>query len=125
MKKISGLFSKKTTLSATFLAAFILLAHAGFSRNILSEKIRTGADSTINVEINSRVQSIKTAINVQDMDGTHGIVRIYGTTGKKISETILMPGMNRIDVSKLEQDTYFLCITMDGGSTYRQKFIKE
>ncbi len=55
----------------------------------------------------------------------HGMARIYLQTGKRISETLLYKGTNTIDVSSLPAGMYIVCITMDGGARFNQKFIKQ
>jgi len=120
MKQISSTTIKKFSLSFSFVAAFILLAHSGFSRNNSSkDEVRVDSVSTANVV------TVKNAITIKNNDGMHGMVRIYSTSGKRLSQTLLYAGINKIDVSNLAHDEYIACVTMDGGATFNQKFIKE
>jgi hypothetical protein len=67
----------------------------------------------------------KDVIRIQNNNGTYGIARVYSSSGKKQSEAILKAGINGIDISMLAPGEYIICITMDGGKTFNQKFSKE
>jgi hypothetical protein len=71
------------------------------------------------------VDKLKDVIKIQNNNGTYGIAKMYSALGKKQSETILHTGTNAIDVSLLPSGEYIICVTMDGGATYNEKFIKE
>ncbi len=121
MKQISTSIIKKFALSFSFVAAFILIANQGYSRNSISPKNEVRVDSVSN----AHVVTVKDAITIKNNDGMHGMVRIYSTSGKRLSQTLLYAGINKIDVSNLAHDEYIACVTMDGGARFNQKFIKE
>ena len=120
MKQIFSSNTKKFSLSISFVALFMLMAHSGFSRNISSNN-----EGRVDSVSTSHIVKVKDAITIKNNDGMHGMVRIYSLTGKRISQTLLYAGINSVDVSNLPHDEYIACVTMDGGARFNQKFIKE
>jgi len=67
----------------------------------------------------------KDVIMIRNSNGTYGIAKLYLPTGKKCSETVLRRGNNAIDISLLPHGEYIISITLDGGETFSQKFIRK
>ena len=125
MKNFSKSINKNFLLAIALFAAFVFLTEKGHAQQRSSDAGANNINNSINSNQPSKTEIEKNVIRIQNNEGAYGIVKVYSQSGKKISESILQSGINKIDASLLPNGTYIICVTMDGGATYNQKFIKE
>ena len=66
-------------------------------------------------------------INIQiegNTNGNSGEVRIFNSSGKKVTTNLLYGGLNTVDISSLTCGYYFVHITLSNGATINRKLIK-
>ncbi len=121
MNKIFISIPKNLFSVAVVIMASMFFSVQGFSRNVHSDKNSLSIDSASKFQPDTQ----RNVIEIKNNNGMHGIVRMYLESGKRMAETILYAGTNDIDITSLPNGSYFICLTMDGGATYSQKFTKQ
>jgi hypothetical protein len=127
MKKISLSVRKNILLALALSTSCLFLSHQSHAQKTLAEilLVNSNVDSITTSNPSVSLDAEKNVISVQNNNGTHGITRVYCQSGKKMSESILFAGVNALDIRSLVRGQYIICITLDGGRTFNQKFNKE
>lgn len=94
-----------------------------FGLNSYAIKTVSGLNSGPSVEIASAVENNYLNIEVDDeFSGASFTVSVFSSLGKIVSESQLGLGLNKIDVSNLDEGEYIAVVRKNGEYTNKRKF---